>query len=139
VPHPDGSHRLLYCMESPESWFEDFGEGYLECGTAEVTFDPNFAAVANMETFHVFVTEYDKHNDLCVTDRTPRGFRVKARDDASSGAFSWRVVAKRKDIVGERLAKVTMPPEPQLPTPPSLDEESALRVVRRGQRSGNGA
>jgi hypothetical protein len=131
VPHPDGSHRLLYCMESPESWFEDFGEGYLECGTADVTFDPNFAAVANMESFHVFVTEYDKHNDLCVTDRTPRGFRVKARDDASSGAFSWRIVAKRKDIVGERLAKVTMPPEPQLPTPPSTDEDSASHVVSR--------
>jgi hypothetical protein len=25
VPHPDGSHRRLYCLESPESWFEDFG------------------------------------------------------------------------------------------------------------------
>ncbi len=21
VPHPDGSHRLLYCQESPEPWF----------------------------------------------------------------------------------------------------------------------
>ena len=45
VPHPDGSHRLLYCMESPESWFEDFGEGQLACGKAEVTIDPDFAAV----------------------------------------------------------------------------------------------
>ncbi len=25
VPHPDGSHRRLYCVESPESWFEGFG------------------------------------------------------------------------------------------------------------------
>jgi hypothetical protein len=23
VPHPDGTHRRLYCLESPESWFED--------------------------------------------------------------------------------------------------------------------
>ena len=29
VPHPDGSHRRLYCVESPESWFEDFGRGTL--------------------------------------------------------------------------------------------------------------
>ena len=36
VPHPDGSHRRLYCMESPESWFEDFGKGQLECGRAEI-------------------------------------------------------------------------------------------------------
>ena len=36
VPHPDGSHRRLYCLESPESWFEDFGTGRLECGRAEI-------------------------------------------------------------------------------------------------------
>ena len=29
VPHPDGTHRRLYCLESPESWFEDFGTGQL--------------------------------------------------------------------------------------------------------------
>ena len=27
VPFPDGSHRQLYCMESPESWFEDLWLG----------------------------------------------------------------------------------------------------------------
>ena len=32
VPHPDGTHRLLYCMESPESWFEDFGTGTISGG-----------------------------------------------------------------------------------------------------------
>ena len=48
VPHPDGTHRLLYCLESPESWFEDFGKGQLDCGQAEVAIDPNFAAIANM-------------------------------------------------------------------------------------------
>lgn len=25
VPFPDGTHRQLYCLESPQSWFEDFG------------------------------------------------------------------------------------------------------------------
>src|SRR6266545_5395759 len=25
VPFPDGTHRALYCMESPDLWFEDFG------------------------------------------------------------------------------------------------------------------
>jgi hypothetical protein len=141
VPHPDGTHRRLYCMESPESWFEDFGKGQLQGGQADVTIDPNFAAVADMEDYHVFVTEYGQHNDVCVTEQTPCGFRVKAKDPASSGAFSWRVVAKRKDIVGERLATVTMPPEPHLPTPPSIHEESASRVDRpralvRHQRAG---
>ena len=27
LAHPDGSHRLVYCVESPESWIEDVGKG----------------------------------------------------------------------------------------------------------------
>jgi hypothetical protein len=116
VPHPDGSHRRLYCVESPESWFEDFGKGTLEQGTAAVTFDPDFAAIADMSDYHVFLTAYDQPNDLTVTDQTACGFRILAKDSTARSKFSWRVVAKRKDIAGERLATVTIPPEPQLPT-----------------------
>ena len=64
VPHPDGSHRLLYCVESPESWFEDFGEGQLACGKAEVTINPDFAAVADMEKYHVFVTDHTQQHTI---------------------------------------------------------------------------
>ena len=73
VPHPDGSHRRLYCMESPESWFEDFGKGTLECGQADVTIDPDFAAVVDMDDYHVFLTQYGGHDDLSVTAQTPLG------------------------------------------------------------------
>jgi hypothetical protein len=120
VPHPDGSHRLLYCMESPDSWFEDFGKGQLDCGHAEVTLDPDFAAVVNMDDYHVFLTQYDHHNDLCVTRQTPTGFQVQATNGASDGRFSWRVVAKRKDISSQRLAKITLPEEPRIPLPPTI-------------------
>jgi hypothetical protein len=34
VPFPDGSKRLLHCMESPEHWFEDFGSARLTRGRA---------------------------------------------------------------------------------------------------------
>jgi hypothetical protein len=72
-----------------------------------------------MDDYHVFVTVYNQHNDLMVSDQTATGFRVQAKDDTSAGRFSWRVVAKRKDIVGERLAKVMIPTEPQLPPLPA--------------------
>jgi hypothetical protein len=130
VPHPDGTHRRLYCMESPESWFEDFGERTLACGQAKVSLDPDFAAVVDLSRYHVFLTQYDEHNDLCVTQRSAHGFLVKAKDGTSSGTFSWRVVAKRKDIVGERLATVTMPPEPHMPMPPNTDGDSAPPLIR---------
>ncbi|HKQ07274.1 MAG TPA: hypothetical protein VJ464_19270 [Blastocatellia bacterium] len=110
VPHPDGSHRLLYCMESPESWFEDFGEARLVDGKAEVLLDPDFAAVIKSNKYHVFVTPYGNSNGLYVTHRNSKGFRVQEQNDGSSKlTFSYRVVAKRKDIKAERLAKITVP------------------------------
>ena len=124
VPHPDGSHRLLYCLESPESWFEDFGNGELVDGHADITMEAGFAAVADLSTYHVFVTPYDDHNSLYVADRTVNGFRVRATGGTGCGTFSWRVVAKRKDIAGERLAPVAVPAAPVLPTQPDRSSVS---------------
>jgi hypothetical protein len=103
-------------MESPESWFEDFGEATLECGEAAIALDPDFAAVAETAKYHVFLTGCDGQSDLSVCDRTPSGFRVQAKDAVSCGCFSWRVVAKRKDIAGPRLETVEVPPKLLLPT-----------------------
>jgi hypothetical protein len=134
VPHPDGSHRLLYCVESPESWFEDFGSGQLDCGQADVAIDPDFSAATRTEDYHVFLTEYDQHSDLFVTERTPSGFQVRSKDASSNGKFSWRIVAKRRDIPGDRFARVTIPVEPDLPKPPAPDARVSGRnpAVPRG-------
>ena len=53
VPHSDGSHRLLCAIESPEGWFEDFGEASLKDGKAEVRLDAEFAAVVETKGYHV--------------------------------------------------------------------------------------
>ncbi len=137
VPHPDGTHRLLYCMESPESWFEDFGEGTITAGKAEVRLDPDFAAVVDTSKLHVFFTEHGSNHALHLAGRTATGFTVAADAEALaargkaagdvSGTFTYRVVAKRKDVVAERLAKFMVPGEikppalvipPAPPTPP---------------------
>jgi hypothetical protein len=72
VPFPDGSNRRLYSLESPESWFEDFGSGHFVNGEAEVLLDAGFASVVNTDTYHVFITEYDDNNALYVTKRKHR-------------------------------------------------------------------
>jgi hypothetical protein len=119
VPHDDGAHRLLYCVESPESWFEDFGNASLVRGRAEVQIASDFGAVADMSDYHVFLTPYGNTKGLYVAARTPSGFRVEEHDGGKSEiAFAWRVVAKRKDVTAERLAKVVLPPEPRHPTEP---------------------
>ena len=110
VPLPDGSNRRLYCMESPESWFEDFGTGYLKNGQAEIPLDAEFASIVNSDNYHVFLTEYDDNNALYVTNRTIAGFEVRSKlSPVANGTFSYRVVARRKDIDAPRLAKVVFP------------------------------
>jgi hypothetical protein len=118
VAHPDGTHRRLYCIESPESWFEDFGKGQLECGRAEVTIDPGFAAVVDLTDYQVFLTQYGSYDVLSVTAQTPQGFRVETQNTTSASRFGWRIVAKRKDIPAPRFETVTVPPEPVLPSIP---------------------
>jgi hypothetical protein len=73
------------------------------------------------------VTEHDDHQHLIVRDRMMTGFAVEADADIAqlkgktvqdvSGTFSWRMVARRKDITGEGLATVAIPPEPTPPPP----------------------
>jgi len=110
VPHPDGSHRQLYCMESPESWFEDFGEARLVNGKAEVRLDRGFAALVKLKGYHVFLTPYGDCKGMFVTKRAATGFRVCEQQGGTSDVtFAYRVVAKRKDVVAQRLAKVTLP------------------------------
>jgi len=113
VPHPDGSHRLLYRVESPESWFEDFGEGQLVDGKVQVQLDPDFAALVEVNGYHVFVTPYGESKGLFVAERHATGFRVCEQQGGTSNvSFAYRVVAKRKDIVADRLAKMTLPERP---------------------------
>ena len=115
VPFPDGSLRRLYAIESPESWFEDFGETRLTNGRATVKIDAGFAAVVR-GGYHVFVPPYGDSNGLYVTQRSRRGFVVREQNGGKSSiAFSYRVVAKRKDIAGPRLPKVTRPPKVERP------------------------
>jgi hypothetical protein len=119
VKHPgDGTYRLLYCEESPESWFADYGAGTLVNGRADVKLDADFAALVHADTYHVFLTPEGDCNGLFVTGKTPAGFAVREMKGGTSDIpFSYRVVAKRKDIVGERLAKVA-PPPPLKPVTP---------------------
>ncbi len=110
VRFPDRSFRRLCSIESPESWFEDFGEAKLVKGKAEVKIDPDFAKTVNLKTrYHVFVTPHStKISALAVVARLPGRFRVE-HPGGASGTFSYRIVAKRADIRVRRLERVKMP------------------------------
>ena len=134
VPHPDGTHRLLYCVESPEAWFEDFGTGTITGGKAEVKLDPDFAAVVDTRELHVFLTPHD-----AVTARAGGRFSVEADVSGTAAArgvkaadvnstFTYRVVAKRKDVAAPRLAKFELPKMPPPPPTPVAEKKPTLPV-----------
>jgi hypothetical protein len=135
VPHQDGSHRLLYSIESPESWFEDFGESRLVGGKARVKLEPGFASVVKANSFHVFLTSYGDSNGLYVSQRNKQGFEVREQGNGESNVrFSYRIVAKRKDIKGERLAKISLPKvmsKPPLSKSPKKLKQAAPALPKR--------
>lgn len=108
VPFPDGSRRLLHCMESPEHWFEDFGGARLNRGIAKVKLDPDFAKVGQTQDYRVFLTPEGDCKGLYVSSKSAQGFEVRELQGGTSGVqFSYRIVAKRKDIKNhKRFAKI---------------------------------
>jgi len=121
VPHPDGSARRLCAVESPESWFEDFGSGTLVGGRATVALDPEFAPLVATDTYRVFLTPEGDCKGLYVSSKTPTGFEVRELQGGTSGVtFSYRILARRKDLVGLRLEKVAPPPAALPPISPPV-------------------
>ena len=127
--HSDGTHRLLYCVESPESVFEDFGEARLVKGRAKLRLDRDFAALADMRHYHVFVTPYGDCNGLYVCNRNRNSFEVREQGGGTSAVrFSYRVVAKRKHVTVKRFQKITAPKRPKIP-PPLAPPEADLGAL----------
>lgn len=105
VPTSQGD-RKLYCQESPEVWFEDFGEGKLVGGMAHIDLDPLFLETVTISDQHpmkVFIQLNDDCNGVYV-QRQATGFEVVELGGGNSGAqFTYRVVAKRKGFETARL------------------------------------
>jgi hypothetical protein len=108
VPFPDGSERVLHCMESPEHWFEDFGSARLTRGRVTVKLDADFAKVVKLNEYRVFLTPEGDCQGLFVRSKSGTSFEVcELQGGTSNIAFSYRIVAKRKDVKAHRrFAKI---------------------------------
>jgi hypothetical protein len=117
VPFPDGTKRVLHCMESPEHWFEDFGAAKLKRGRAVVRLDRDFTKVIRTG-YHVFVTPEGDCAGLYVTNRRRKSFEVRELGGGKSSIpFAYRIVGRRKDIKDhQRFAKIEVKPL-ELPKP----------------------
>ena len=137
VPFPDGSARVLHCMESPEHWFEDFGTAQIKRGD-----------------YRVFPTPEGDCRGLFVYRKRAANFEVRElMGGKSSIAFCYRIVGRRKDITGHRrfakidtrlpaLAAATRAPRQRKPTAAALrafadlEQEARKRAPKRARKLG---
>jgi hypothetical protein len=130
LPFPDGTQRVLHCVESPDHWFEDFGIAKLKNGRATVTLDPDFAKVVTTSDYHIFTTPGADCRGLYVRRKNARSFEVRELQDGTSNVtFSYNIVARRKDIKRHRRFARIDARLPVLPTPtPRKPGPRALRA-----------
>jgi hypothetical protein len=104
----DGSNAAVYCQESPEPYFEDFGRAQLAGGVANVALEREFASLIAGGDYMVFTHPEGDTRGLFISRRGPNGFEVREVQGGTSNVpFTYRVVTKRKDIEGKRFARVS--------------------------------
>jgi len=134
VPSSDGTLRRLFSLGSAEAYYEDLGQGSLTNGQGFVSLDPAFAALVHTDTYHVFLTPRGDCNGLFIASQDGSGFAVRElRGGASSIGFSYRIVARPRDLPTSRLDQITLPPtpaQPKLDRIEPLDVPATLREVR---------
>ncbi|MCC6610353.1 MAG: hypothetical protein IT515_11870 [Burkholderiales bacterium] len=114
VKHADGTLRSLFCVESPESYFEDFGEITFAKASVTVKLDKDFASLIKRNRYQVFLSCYGPES-LYVRRRGPDSFEI-ARVDERAGAMlrkvrvGYRIVARRADVKAERLPRIKVAP-----------------------------
>ena len=99
--------RKLYAVESPENWFEDFGQAKLVNGRAVITIEPVFAETVNTEgDYHIFVTPKGNCRGLYVANQGPGSFEVRELNKGKANiTFDYRIVARRRAYEQVRLAE----------------------------------
>jgi hypothetical protein len=126
VDTQDYGWRSLYAMESPQNWFEDFGQATLTAGEAVVKIEPIFAQTVNLDKpYHVFLTPLGEGCTLFVTNKSSSAFTVRANEGSGCDiAFDYRIIAPRLDYEGLRLqpAKDPQAVAASMPEPPSAPE-----------------
>ena len=101
-----GTWRKLYCEESAEVYFTDYGSGNLVNGRAHVDLDPAFLAAVTVDNIYPLKAFIEMNGDTkgVYVTKGNRGFDVVENAGGTSNAsFDYRVVAKRKGYEAVRM------------------------------------
>ena len=141
-------NQLLYAMESPEVWFEDFGSAKLVNGTCTITLDPLFlqtVVIDDTHPMHVFIQMEGEANDVYVK-KGASSFVVTEKGNGNSNAdFSYRLVAKRINFQDHRFGndpvwgKGDTRKYMEYAYPPPTDYDEAVKLQERLRQEGQKA
>ncbi|HLP50523.1 MAG TPA: hypothetical protein VK154_06530, partial [Chitinophagales bacterium] len=106
----NGNPATLHAIETPEFYFQDYGQAQLVNGRAHVTIDPVLAKNVTINEKHplrVFVQLEGDCKGVFVTNKTATGFDVvELGGGTSNTTFQWNITCNVADaMVGNRLSK----------------------------------
>jgi len=101
VEDPAGEWRTMYCAESPDYYFTDYGQGQLQNGRTHIELDPILTKNVIVDAKHpmrVFVQLEGECKGVYVTNKTPTGFDVvELNGGTSNTTFQWNLVCNVAD------------------------------------------
>jgi hypothetical protein len=110
VPDVNGNAVTLHAPETPEFYFQDYGQAQLSNGHAHINIDPILAKNVTINERHplrVFVQLEGDCNGVYVTNKTSTGFDVvELNSGASNVSFQWNITCNVADAqIGNRLSR----------------------------------
>ena len=100
--------KALYCQESPEMWFEDFGSAKIRNGKARIEVAEDFLSTVTINDQYpmkVFITPNAKIGEWWV-EKGDKYFILHAPNAEDGSPFDYRIVAKRRGYEERRLDPV---------------------------------
>ena len=106
IVRTESGPRELYCLESPENWFEDFGSGIIHEGYAHIELSPDFLQTVTINSenpFKVFI-QLENTNISYRLIKSENSFDIITTSlESVDVKFDYRIVAKRKGYENLRM------------------------------------
>ncbi len=123
VDGADGNKKVMFAPEAPEVLLEDYGAGKLTNGSSYISIDPDFSnniIVDDTHALKVFIQLEGDCQGVFVSQKSSEGFLVKELQGGTSDvAFSWHIVANRKDELGNTPEESSLNADLRFPNAPN--------------------
>jgi len=103
VVNSKGQSVVMHAPETPEAYYEDYGQGKLVNGKVHIDMDPDFAkniCVNEKHPLRVFIQLEGDCKGVYVTNKTATGFDVIELDGGTSNiSFQYHIIGNQADAV----------------------------------------